>query len=66
MICTFFALLMNFYMCYNAIVEEAGRKPCFFFFILDSSFESMGLPIFPTTKKSVVWRVILIGKEVVY
>ena len=37
-------------MCYNAIVEEAGRKPCFFF-ILDSSFESMGLPIFPTTKK---------------
>lgn len=36
-------------MCYNAIVEEAGGKTLLLFFILDSSFESMGLPIFPTT-----------------
>ncbi|CAL7899932.1 hypothetical protein FUSNEC_GEN_165_03475 [Fusobacterium necrophorum subsp. funduliforme] len=34
MICTFFALLMNFYMCYNAIVEEAGGKTLLLFCFL--------------------------------
>lgn len=39
-------------MCYNAIVEEAGAKPCFFFFIMDSSFElKWVLPISPNYEK---------------